>query len=107
MLDTLPSRAQLVADEDHARCMARRAGRDGDTEARLSWVAVANQLSDQIDALAIPVLSHDDQDAFCVDYCALMRAAYAEGDYATGDMYRDRFDDLCRFIDALAPEVAA
>lgn len=52
MFDALPSRAQLDAEIDHARCMARRCAAVGDDEARLAWVAVANDLCDQFDDLA-------------------------------------------------------
>lgn len=51
MFDT-PDRTGLIADEIHARAMAREASRKGDAEGRAYWIDRADKISAMIDALA-------------------------------------------------------
>ncbi|MDN3714378.1 hypothetical protein QWZ10_26195 [Paracoccus cavernae] len=51
MFDT-PDRTGLIADEIHARAMAREASRKGDAEGRAYWIDRADKVSAMIDALA-------------------------------------------------------
>lgn len=51
MFDT-PDRTSLIADEIHARAMAREESRKGDAEGRAYWIDRADKLSAMIDALS-------------------------------------------------------
>lgn len=50
MFDT-PDRTGLIADEIHARAMAREASRKGDAEGRAYWIDRADKISAMIDAM--------------------------------------------------------